>query len=167
MQTVQLHLRPITDTDQAFLQQLYATTRIDELAAVPWDEAAKVAFLLQQFQAQHSYYQAHYQDADFALICQAEQPIGRLYLFRGPSTFNLIDISLLPPWRGLGIGSAYLREITREADAQGKSIRLFVEPENPARRLYERFGFQQSGRRQLYLQMYRDAGACTAAEARV
>lgn len=152
-----LTLRPITEADRGFLRALYGSTREDELRRMPWDRSAKDVFLDQQFAAQHGYYQAHYQGADFSLILKGDQPIGRLYLFRGPVTYNLIDIALLAEWRGRGIGSHLLEQVLAEADAQGCSIRLFVEPENPARRLYERLGFRETGRHQVYLQMSREA----------
>lgn len=164
MATLELNLRPIEDADLAFLRELYASTRAEEMQRVPWDQATRDAFLSQQFNAQHQYYQAHYEGADFSLICHREQPIGRLYVFRGPATHNLIDISLMPQWRQCGIGTSLVAGMTRDADALGTSIRLFVEPENPARRLYERFGFRESGRRQHYLQMNREAVAALAQE---
>jgi len=164
MSTLELNLRPIADADLAFLRELYASTRAAEMERVPWDSAAKDAFLTQQFNAQHQYYQAHYEGADFSLVCHGDEPIGRLYVFRGPTTHNLIDISLMPQWRQRGIGTGVLAELTREADALGRSIRLFVEPENPALRLYERFGFREAGRRQLYLQMNRQAASAATLE---
>ncbi len=140
-----------------FLRGLYGSIREDELRQVAWDRAAKDTFLDQQFDAQHGYYQAHYQGADFCLVLNGDQPIGRLYLFRGPATYNLIDIALLADWRGRGIGSHLLEQVLVEADSLGRSIRLFVEPENPARRLYEHLGFRETGRHQIYLQMSREA----------
>ncbi|MFI8745570.1 GNAT family N-acetyltransferase [Pseudomonas sp. NPDC077186] len=165
MTTLELHLRPIADADQAFLQALYASTRADEVAQLPWDQASKDAFLAQQFSAQHQYYQAHYPDAALSLICKGERAIGRLYIFRGPTTLNLIDISLLPEWCGQGIGSHFLHALTAEADATGKTIRLFVEPTNPARRLYERCGFEATGSNHIYLQMQRTPAPALAVSA--
>ncbi|WP_152223149.1 GNAT family N-acetyltransferase [Pseudomonas sp. SCB32] len=164
MATLELNLRPMEDADLAFLRELYASTRAAEMERIPWDKATKDAFLTQQFNAQHQYYQAHYEGADFSLICHDDQPIGRLYVFRGPTTHNLIDISLMPQWHRRGIGTGFIADLTREADALGRSIRLFVEPENPALRLYERFGFRETGRRQHYLQMNREAVAALAQE---
>jgi ribosomal protein S18 acetylase RimI-like enzyme len=44
--------------------------------------------------------------------------------------------------RGRGIGEALLREILRAARVRGvEAVSLSVEPDNPARRLYERVGF--------------------------
>lgn len=157
MRSPELHLRPAEEADLSFLRGLYASTRAQEMALTGWTQPAIAAFLDQQFDAQHRYYQEHYQGSDFSLICQGEQAIGRLYVFRGPTTLNLIDISLLPEWRGQGIGTRYLQALTDEADAGGTSIRLFVEPANPAKRLYERFGFGVTGSNHIYLQMHREA----------
>jgi len=127
------------------------------------DDQAKLAFLQQQFDAQHRHYQAHYRGAEFSLILQGEQPIGRLYLFRGPGTHNLMDLSLLPAWRGRGIGRALLAGLVDEADRLGKAIRLYVESDNPARRLYEHFGFIVTGQHPIYLEMHRTAARSLSA----
>ena len=50
-------LRPIHDGDLPFLERLYASTRTEELARVPWSVEQKAAFLHQQFTAQHAHYQ--------------------------------------------------------------------------------------------------------------
>ncbi|EZH76256.1 acetyltransferase [Ectopseudomonas composti] len=157
MRSPELHLRPAEEADLSFLHRLYASTRAQEMALSGWDQPAIDAFLAQQFDAQHHYYQEHYQGSDFSLICHGDLPIGRLYVFRGPTTINLIDISLLPEWRGKGIGTRYLAALVDDADAAEKSMRLFVEPTNPAKRLYERFGFSTSGSNPIYLQMHREA----------
>ncbi len=157
MAALELSLRPIAQADLAFLRALYATTRADEMASTGWSRAAIDAFLAQQFDAQHRYYHEHYRDADFSLIRDGDRSIGRLYVFRGPNTFNLIDIALLPEWRQRGIGTFYLQALTREADESDRAIRLFVEAGNPARRLYERFGFVVTGSNHVYLQMGRGA----------
>ncbi|WP_330115142.1 GNAT family N-acetyltransferase [Pseudomonas sp. JS3066] len=165
MPTLELNLRPIANADMAFLRELYSTTRADEMASTGWSQPAIDAFLAQQFDAQHRYYQEHYHDAQFSLICHRSQAIGRLYVFRGPNTLNLIDIALLPDWRGQGIGTRYLQALTKEADETGKAIRLFVEPGNPATRLYSRFGFVVTGNNRVYLQMQRSARTSLAQEA--
>ncbi|MFI7867974.1 GNAT family N-acetyltransferase [Ectopseudomonas khazarica] len=163
MSTSDVHLRPITATDLTFLLDLYASTRAQELDPLPWSQAEKAAFLRQQFDAQHRHYQAHYRGAEFSLILQDEQPIGRLYLFRGPGTHNLMDLSLLPAWRGRGIGRALLAGLVDEADRLGKAIRLYVESDNPARRLYEHFGFIVTGQHPIYLEMHRTAARSLSA----
>ncbi|UXJ49714.1 GNAT family N-acetyltransferase [Pseudomonas citronellolis] len=157
MPTFELQLRPLVDADQAFLRALYASTRASEMAQVDWAPAAIDAFLSQQFDAQHSYYQAHFPDADYCVIEAGGQSVGRAYLFWGPEHLQIIDLALLPEACGRGIGSALLRQWLGRADAQGLSVGLYVENYNPAQRLYLRHGFVVEGENGVYLKMRRPA----------
>jgi ribosomal protein S18 acetylase RimI-like enzyme len=136
-----LTFRPIADADLPFLSALYASTRTEELAVTPWSDAQKADFLEMQFQAQHAHYQKYYPDADWLVIEQAGQDIGRLYIERSPSEHVIIDIAFLPAHRGKGFGGALLTDLIDEAGAVGKSVSIHVEKNNPARRLYTRLGF--------------------------
>src|SRR5712691_549978 len=91
-----LTFRPIADADRPFLARLYASTRAEELAPVPWSEEQKAAFLLMQFQAQHAHYQTHYTGADWLIVERAAEPVGRLYIARWAREHRVIDIALLP-----------------------------------------------------------------------
>lgn len=133
--------RPITPDDAPFLYRVYASTREEELRPVPWTAAEKDAFLRQQFQAQHTFYQEHYEGARFDVILRDGQPIGRLYVARWAGELRIVDIALLPEHRGAGIGTAILQGLLAEAGAAGKPVRIHVERLNPAQRLYERLGF--------------------------
>ena len=61
-------LRPITTHDKPFLYRLYASTREDEMAMVPWSEAEKETFLTSQFNAQHTFYHQQFVEAEFLII---------------------------------------------------------------------------------------------------
>lgn len=154
--------RAIEAADRHFLEALFASTRMDEIAAAGWPEAAQAQFLAQQFDLQHRYYQAHYADADFWLLLRNGRPIGRLYWWAQGAQAALIDISLLPSERGRGIGTALLEGLTAQADRMGQDIRLHVEPFNPARRLYGRFGFKFVADHGIYARMVRPALVCTS-----
>ncbi|MBV9580463.1 MAG: GNAT family N-acetyltransferase [Chloroflexi bacterium] len=144
-------LRPIEATDEPFLYTLYASTRQSELDLVDWTDAAKAAFLRQQFAAQHTYYQAHYLGAAFELILLDRHPIGRLYVARWPDQIRVVDIALLPEYRGSGIGTYLLRALQRESSATDKPLTIHVERFNPALALYTRLGFTQKEDRGVYL----------------
>lgn len=152
-----LTFRPIQPEDAAFLREVYASTRAEELALVNWSDAEKQAFLQMQFDAQHRHYQQHFPAADFRIILRESRPIGRLYLARLTDEFRIIDLALLPAHRGAGIGTALLQDILREAAAAGKPVRLHVERFNPALRLYQRLGFTMVEEGQIYLLMERRA----------
>lgn len=136
-------LRPIQPEDHAFLYRVYASTRMDELAPLDWEEAQIAAFLRMQFTAQHIYYQQHCPAAAFDIILHNDQPIGRLYVDRRPEEIRIVDIALLPEHRHQGIGRALLEGILAEAAAARKPVRIHVEKFNPALRLYQRLGFRQ------------------------
>jgi len=144
-------LRAIVPDDRAFLTRLYASTREEELAPVPWPREQKDAFLLMQFHAQHTHYQQHYANASFDLILQNETPIGRFYVSRTPDDVRIIDISLIPESRGQGIGSTLLHRLQSEARATGATVSIHVERMNPALRLYDRLGFRLREDRGIYL----------------
>lgn len=136
-------LRAAHDGDLPWLRDLYASTRAEEMAPVPWPEIAKRSFLDQQFGLQHQHYLAHYADTDFLAIEHAGHgPVGRYYLQRTAPEHLLVDISLFPALRGSGVGSALIRQSQQDAAALGRGMRLHVQQSNPgARRLYERLGF--------------------------
>jgi ribosomal protein S18 acetylase RimI-like enzyme len=149
----QITFRPIRPEDEALLYQIYASTREEELAQVPWDTAEKEAFLRMQFNAQHQYYQEQFPHAAFQIILRDDRPIGRLYVNRRPDVIHLIDIALLPANRNRGIGTSLLKELLAEASEVGKPVRIHVEHFNPALRLYERLGFSQIGDHGVYYLM--------------
>ncbi len=146
-------LRPVKKGDEFFLCQVYADTRREELDLVPWSDAEKAAFLKQQFEAQHSYYQEQFPDAAYQVIEQAGDSIGRLYLDRREDELRIVDIALLSDYRRAGIGSALLRGILQEAAGMGKAVRIHVERDNPALGLYQRLGFVEIEDQGVYLLM--------------
>jgi len=59
-----VHFRPIQPDAAAFLYEVYASTRTEELALVDWDDTQKAAFLHMQFAAQHQFYQERYPEQE-------------------------------------------------------------------------------------------------------
>lgn len=145
-----LTLRPITDGDLAFLSDLYADVRAEELAPVPWPAEAKRAFLQDQFDLQHAHYQKHYVGADFLLIELHGERIGRIYVHRSSTDIRVMDIALVAMHRARGLGSALFAELIEESEQSGVPISLHVEAENPANRLYRRLGFEHWEDRGVY-----------------
>lgn len=136
-------LRPITPGDMEFLHRVYASTREEELAVTGWSEEQKEQFLRMQFGAQHDHYQKHFPDAKYDVILAGDTPIGRLYVDRRVDEIRIIDIALLAEHRGAGVGGGLVRQLIDEAATDGKSVRIHVEHNNPAMRLYERLGFKK------------------------
>jgi len=137
----QITLRPATDRDLEFLHRLYASTRTEELAPVPWTPEQKAAFLRSQSELQHRYYHATQPDASYDLILFEGQPVGRLYVARMPGEIRIMDIALVPEHRGRGIGTWLLQQLCAEAGQTRQPLTAHVEQNNPALHLYERLGF--------------------------
>ena len=135
-------LRPATADDTEFLRAVYAGTRTEELALTDWSDAQKAAFCRQQFDAQDNHYRAHYPTSEFLEIENGTESIGRLYVDRWEKEIRVMDISILPEFRGAGVGTQLLRELHDEARAAGKSLCIHVEKFNPALRLHERLGLK-------------------------
>lgn len=156
-------LRPETEADVPFLQRLYISTRWEELAPVPWTDEQKIAFLESQFALQRHHYLTHYTNSAFDVLEAAGTPVGRLYIDRQAKTMRVIDIALLPEWRGGGIGTALMHAVLAEARLTGKEIEISVEQFNPALRLYQRLGFSEYANDGMYRFMSWRPGADEAA----
>jgi ribosomal protein S18 acetylase RimI-like enzyme len=137
-----IELRPVGPGDGELLQRIYAGARAQELAVLPWDDAAKAAFLRAQLAAQSAAYE-RYPGRSNRLVVVDGEPVGRLDVARGEREIAVLDISLLPEHRGRGIGTALLRDVLDEAAVAGKRVRVHVERSNPALRLYRRLGFTE------------------------
>ena len=148
-------LRPVSSSDRDFLLQVYASTREEELAPVPWTDAQKAAFIEQQFDAQDRHYRAHYAGAslDVDVVEWDGAPAGRLYVARWSDEIRIIDIALLSEFRGRGIGTRLLRGLLDEAARARRRLSIHVEKNNPALRLYTRLGFAPVADRGVYVLM--------------
>ena len=144
-------LRPATPEDRELLFRVYASTREEELAPVPWPPEAKEAFLRQQFDAQDAWWRTHYPGATFEVIVVDEREAGRLYLWEGPKEIRVVDVAILPDARRGGVGTRLLGDVKARAAAAGKAVTIHVEKMNPARALYERLGFRLVEDKGLYL----------------
>ena len=139
-----LTLRTIQDTDREILSQIYFSTRKDEMDQLTeWTVDQKQNFLHFQFTAQHTYYIQSYPGANFWIIEKNAQPIGRVYLDTNfeKKSIRVIDITLLPEWRDIGIGGQLLSDIIAFAKTINRGVSIHVESFNPAMRLYKRLGF--------------------------
>jgi GNAT superfamily N-acetyltransferase len=149
-----LTFRPIAETDLPFLGRVYASTRAEELAPVPWSDEQKAAFCARQFQAQHAHYQQTYEGADWLVILHGGEPIGRLYVVEWEREHRIIDIAFLSEHRGRGFGTAVMQDLLDCAAGDGKAVSIHVEQFNPAHRLYQRLGFSKIGEHGVYELMH-------------
>lgn len=148
-------VRPLTEADSEFSYKVYASTRSEEMSVTGWSETEIDAFLRMQFSLQHTHYRQNYAQAAFDLILIDGLPAGRLYVDRQKEQIIVIDIALLPEFRGRGAGGRIMRELAEEADRRGVSMSLHVERHNPILAFYQRLGFREKGVYGVYYQMER------------
>jgi ribosomal protein S18 acetylase RimI-like enzyme len=152
---LRVELRPVCETDREFLTAVYGSTREEELRSVPWSEEQKAAFIAMQFEAQQKHWGDVYPGASRDVVIVNGEPAGRLYVNRGEKEIRIVDIAILPPFRGKGAGEGLLRSIIEEGETSGRPVTIHVERNNPALRLYERLGFTMQEDKGVYLLMRR------------
>jgi ribosomal protein S18 acetylase RimI-like enzyme len=152
-------LRPATDDDYPFMRALYGSARAEEMTHFPFNEAGKSAFLDQQFAAQYEHYAIHYPTCERNIIEVNGRPAGRLWIDEWSDQIRLVDIALMPEYRGSGIGTSLLEQILERGRAAGKRVTIHVEAFNPALSLYQRLGFHPIDTNGVYYLMeWRPAG---------
>jgi GNAT superfamily N-acetyltransferase len=143
-----MNIRPATKDDLAFLRKmLYEAARWNpDWPREPMEEVLAEPMLLR-------YYQDWGRPGDGGVLAETEgEPVGaawyRLFTDDEPG-YGFVDegtpelaIAVVPSKRGHGIGDELLQELIEKARAAGYGrLSLSVEPGNPARKLYERHGF--------------------------
>ncbi|HET6938234.1 MAG TPA: GNAT family N-acetyltransferase [Nocardioides sp.] len=139
--TAEVALRAATDADREHLLAVYGAARAEELDQVEWPPGAREAFLEMQFSAQDHEYRRANPEGCFDVIEVDGRSAGRLYVDRRPADLRIVDIALLPAFRGRGIGTGLITGLQQEAAAEGCIVSIHVEVHNPAAQLYERLGF--------------------------
>jgi ribosomal protein S18 acetylase RimI-like enzyme len=139
----QITLRAVKAADDALLLSIYASTRAEEMKLVPWTAEQKEAFVKMQFVAQKQHYAAMYPEASHDIIYVGETAVGRIYVERNQEELHILDITVLPEYRGRGTGATLMRRLMEEAGASGKAVTIYVESFNPSLRLFERLGFRK------------------------
>jgi GNAT superfamily N-acetyltransferase len=118
-------LQPALWEDNAFLEELFGDVRAADFASLDLSET------------------------DLAQLLA----LKRVLLNETEAEVRLVDIALLKPFRGAGVGTSIVQQLQAHADAQGLPLRLSVKAQNPARRLFERLGFVASRDGELTINM--------------
>lgn len=134
--------RAVDDADLAFTTALHHACRRPELAAAGLDDGIVQLLLDQQLHARDASYRTRHGLDDRIIETVTDGtvvPVGRLTVDDGPQGLRVVDLAVLPAWRGQGVATAALAStIARYA---GRAVSLRVRHGNPALRLYERLGF--------------------------
>jgi GNAT superfamily N-acetyltransferase len=158
-------VRPAGDADGAFFARVYASTREDEVARMPFgSKEERSGFLAQQFAAQSAHYARCYGGASYGVVVVDGVDAGRLIVAELADEVLIVDVALLPAFRGRGVGTRLLAPLLAEADAAGRTVGIHVERLNPAQRLYERLGFVAGDDDGVYRKMERPPAAVLVAD---
>jgi ribosomal protein S18 acetylase RimI-like enzyme len=133
--------RPSDDTDTVFMFELYASTRPDGLVDTGWSAFRGQASVHMHAQAEEDDLDSRHPELSRMTVDVDGIRVGRLLVSRAETSWQLVDISLLPRWRGHGIGTQLLTELLAEAKAASQRVHLEAAKTNPSIRLYERLGF--------------------------
>lgn len=152
-------LREANKTDETFLVEVYASTRVEEFSMLGWSEPQLRDFLKMQFDLQMKAYEMQFLGAAISIIELDGNAIGRLIVYRREMETRLVDIALLPLFRNQGIGTFLMAQLQRQAVEENKPVVLRVLRSNlKAIRLYEKCGFTATESNQTHLTMTWGAG---------
>jgi ribosomal protein S18 acetylase RimI-like enzyme len=136
-------LRQADEVDRDFLWHAHKAAMKGYVSQTwGWDEAW-----------QQQYFRDHVLPERIQVIEVEREPAGFLELDVRDDCLFVTNLELLPAYQGKGIGGELLRSVQTEAAASRLPVRLQVLRVNPARRLYERLGFRQTGETDTHYQM--------------
>lgn len=148
---MEVAIRPAVASDAAFLEEML----VEAAYWRPGDPPGSVEDIKRQPSLAH-YTEGWPLPGDLGVVAEAGQPIGAAWLRFFPAedpgeAFIGVDIpemaiGVARNWRGRGLGTRLLTALIDSARVAGlKTLSLSVEPDNEARRLYERLGFREVG----------------------
>lgn len=149
-----LALRPVVlPDDEAFLIELYYTTR-DDIQLSTLDEMQKKVLSLMQYSAQKKHYLEYFPDSNHDIILLDEKSIGRFWVARYETEIIGVDLAILPAYRNLGIGTGLLKDVFEEAAQSGRPFNFHVMKMNTAAtRLYKRLNCEFTGETATHFKM--------------
>ncbi len=146
-------LRSLEADDDAFLFEVYQSSRGEDLTSMGWDAERVRNFLETQYAAQQRFLKANYPQREDRIIMLDTQPIGRLVVERTDQEIRVVDVALLPQYRNSGIGTHLIRELLAEAARLGKPFRTQIIRSSTAIGLFERLGIVKIGETGSHYQM--------------
>ena len=143
---LRIHLRPGEHNDREYLWWLHRETMRDYVDQTwGWNEAW-----------QRDNFDRNFDPLSLRIIEKDGDPIGYISVRRSSDGILLAAIEIAPQQQNQGIASQLINELLDEADRSRLPVKLSVLKINPARRLYERLGFQCTGETSTHYLMTRD-----------
>lgn len=146
MHAAKVNLRPESAGDVPFLRELFLSTKEDQAGWRDLLPADRNELLASQFEYQYRHYHSAYPGAWYTIIVVDDKPAGRFYVWKTPEQLRIIDLSLLPEYRQHGIGSKLIGQVKMEAAQAKLPLRLMVDLNSSARKLYQRLGLKEVSR---------------------
>jgi ribosomal protein S18 acetylase RimI-like enzyme len=146
------NIRKVVKEDESFLwDMLYESIYIPEGSKRPSKDIIyepHIAKYLEEW--------GRYGDVGFIAVDNNDKPIGSItsrFFHEDNKGYGYVDestpefgLAILPEYRGKGIGAALLKRLLEEVESRDiKCISLSVDPNNPAIKLYKKFGFVEVG----------------------
>ena len=109
---------------------------------------------------QRAHFDAAFEGGVWQVILFCGRPVAMIRTTETENRIYLDDIEIAPAFQRKGLDSAIVTWVIAQASAAGKATSLQVLRVNPARRLYERLGFEGIGGDDVHVRMRRcpDAG---------
>ncbi len=128
-------LRTAASTDYDFLYQLKVACVKEYVKATwGWDE-----------EDQRRRFADRFDPAATKIVVANGQDIGHLVLEDTGEELYLAALFIDPAWQNKGLGREIIQEVIANANKAGQIVSLQVLRVNPAKRLYERLGFEVVG----------------------
>jgi len=138
-------LRPATNADRAFLDQLRraAYAALFDATWGGWDEARH-----------ERHFAASWERGGIQVVEVDGAPVGMLQLREVDDGVQIAEIQLLPERQNRGLGTRLLRDVLERATERGRDVVLATGLKNTdACRLYARLGFAETERTKTHVHM--------------
>jgi GNAT superfamily N-acetyltransferase len=135
-------LREAIEGDTPFLLELCRSARAMDPEFAGISNEQQTAIVTFQHDLQRQTIAAVFPGAKTSIVTIEGEPAGQVIVHRSPHSMCLIDIELLPRFRGHGVGTRIVGSLCEEAASKRIPLSLRVAITNrDACRLYKRLGF--------------------------
>jgi ribosomal protein S18 acetylase RimI-like enzyme len=146
MNLMKVSTRPESADDEPFLRSLIIGTVAEELMAASWPEEIRESLLDMQYRARRNSIRANWPQGESLIVLADGQSAGWFFMATLKDEIRLVEISILPEYRGRGIGSKLVEDLISQGARAQLPVRLSVDVTNAgAIRLYSRHGFRRVG----------------------
>lgn len=129
---VKYRLSKANPQDKEWLYQLHKNTLGPYATQVyGWDE-----------RLQRNMFEERFQKGNDFIITINEVPVGMISLVEKEDNINILRIEIAPERQNCGIGTIVIKDIMEQAKDKSKDVVLRVLKVNPAKKLYDRLGFE-------------------------